>query len=187
MNNIAVFSTAFLPPIEYMKMIVQSEQIYMETHEHYQKQSYRNRCIIQTANGLFTMSIPVKHSSSKMLIREVEIDYKTTWQNRFWKALKTAYNTTPFFLYYSDCFEPFFAKKYDLLFDYNEQLLFLILKLLNLKKEIHYTDFYITEYENNILDLRHKIHPKKKADISIADVLFNYGNESLQILTTHKN
>ena len=98
----------------------------MESCEHYQKQSFRTRCAILTANGREVLSLPVVHRHDKEPIRETRIDYSTPWQRTLWRAIESAYGGSPFFLYYRDAIQPFFEKRFELLFDYN----FLIIKAL---------------------------------------------------------
>ena len=98
-----ILSTAYLPPIEYFAMILQSGAWKIENHEHYIKQSYRNRCNIITANGLLNLSIPVnKTDGNHTFIHDIRISYLSNWQSNHWRAIESAYNKSPFFLYYRD-------------------------------------------------------------------------------------
>ncbi|NDW10843.1 WbqC family protein [Dysgonomonas sp. 520] len=201
-------STAYLAPIEYYSKFLVSDKIYIEKHENYQKQSYRNRCTILSANGKMPLSVPVVHSSAlKCLTRDIRIADHGNWQHVHWNALVSAYNSTPFFEYYQDDFRPFYEKKYDFLFDFNEELQNLVLDLLDIDDvNIGYTDFYRKELDGADSDFRDTIHPKKDwqqldnefisvpyyqvfedrfgftPNLSIADLLFNMGNESQIIL-----
>ena len=81
-------------------------------HEHFVKQSIRNRCEIYGANGKLRLTIPKERKgSSKTIIKEIKISYKEDWQKLHWNAIKSAYNSSPFFEYYQDELEPFFKKK----------------------------------------------------------------------------
>ena len=46
-----LLSTAFCPPVEYFALLAKSPVVQLEAMESYQKQSYRNRCRIMSANG----------------------------------------------------------------------------------------------------------------------------------------
>src|SRR5574344_2417566 len=89
-----ILSTAYLPPIEYFAFINESEVFFLEGAEHYQKQSYRNRANIMTGNGVQSLIIPVVHQSSKMMIRDVRIDYKNDWQRQHWKTIESDRKST---------------------------------------------------------------------------------------------
>jgi len=193
-----LLSTAYLPPIEYFAFILQSGVCKIENHEHYIKQSYRNRCNIITANGLLNLSIPVnKVDGNHTLIKDIRISYLSNWQSNHWRAIESAYNKSPFFLYYRDELEKFYKQSYELLIDYNTELLRFILKKLGISSVINFTDDFlpIDQSEN---DERYSIHPKLSKgnviyphyyqvfeekngfipNVSIVDLLFNEGPES---------
>ncbi len=199
-------SSAYLAPVQYYSKFLDN-RIFIEQHENYLKQSYRNRCMIVSANGVMPLSIPVEHASgAKVLTKDIRIADHGNWQHLHWNAIVSAYNSTPFFEYYQDDFYSFYHKKYDFLFDLNEEILNLILKLLQIDQEISYTDKYKREVGEGELDFRESIHPKKdwsindpgfvpypyyqvfdqkfgfQLNMSIIDLLFNMGNESLVVL-----
>lgn len=199
-----VLSSAYLPPIEYFAYIIHADRVYIEQWDNYQKQSYRNRCSIITANGVMPLSIPViKHSNTKTPTKDIKIDYQKNWQHLHWNALVSSYGSSPFFEYYADELHPFYCKKYEFLFDFNEQLLHLVSSWLGLdNKKLLLTTQYHQNLPEETIDLREVIHPKRgrKTSVhpdyyqvfmpklgfipnqSIVDLIFNMGNESLLIL-----
>ena len=75
-NDTAVFSTAYLPPIEYFSYLNKYKVIRIDVFENYIKQTYRNRCCIYTTNGKLTLSIPVKKvDGNHTRVKDIEIDY----------------------------------------------------------------------------------------------------------------
>lgn len=205
-------SSAYLAPVEYYTKFLTEKTVFIEKHENYLKQSYRNRCTILSANGAIPLSIPVKHSlGEKTLIKDIRIADHGNWQHMHWNAIVSAYSSTPYFEYYQDDFAPFYHKKYSFLLDYNEELRILINKLLGIEKQnILYTELYKTDLEKYDLDFREIIHPKKDyrlldleffpqkyyqvfnqkfsfvENMSIIDLLFNMGNESILVLMNSK-
>ena len=163
-NNTAIFSTAYLPPLEYLLFFFRADKVYIEYHENYIKQTYRNRCVIPTANGLLPLSIPLKKGGLHHCpIHQIQIDYTQPWQRTHWRAIETAYNTSPFFLYYRDYFEVFYTQQnICTLFEYNMQLFNLILKLFGIEKHYSLTSEYIAVYDKETTDFRQIIHPKQK-------------------------
>lgn len=195
-----ILSTAYLPPVMYFQKIVQSEKIVIEQHEHFIKQTYRSRCHILGPNGLQVLSIPLVNTHTKTPIHEMRIAYKENWQKIHWRGIKTAYSNSPYFLYYADELVTFYDIRTEFLLDYNTALLKFMLKLLKVKREIVLTDKY---QEPGVFpnDLRNSISPKLEAvagfkpytqvfgekhgfvpNLSIIDLLFNKGPDSLEIL-----
>jgi WbqC-like protein len=203
MSKKIILTTAYLAPVQYFTKFVEYDKVIIEAHENFIKQTYRNRCKLYGANGELSLIIPVKKSNSKTKIKELLIDYDTNWRKLHWKSIESAYNSSPFFEYYIDDFLPFFTKKYKYLFDFNTELLNMILEILDISTKIEFTDtFFNNEYEMD--DFRELIHPKKGGldqnfkvieytqvfqskygfipNLSIIDLIFNEGPNSSIIL-----
>ena len=159
-----VLSTAYLPSVQYFQQINKAETIYIEKHENFVKQSYRNRCNVFGANGVLALSIPVIHASDKELITEKKISYSENWQQQHWRTIESAYRNSPYFIYYADALKPFYEKKYEFLFDYNLELLKFLLNNFKIKTEIKFTE----TFDKSILleDYRYSISPKNKIEES---------------------
>ncbi|NOX48039.1 MAG: WbqC family protein [Chlorobi bacterium] len=204
MSSKAVFSTAYLAPIEYFATLIKYQEIFVEQGEHYVKQTYRNRCLIYTANGLFPLSIPVKKvNGNHTKVKDVEISYFENWQRHHWRSIVSAYNQSPFFLYYRDDLEGFYSRQFKYLLDFNTQLIKVLLDALGLEKELAIPEKYIENNDPDYLDLRNQFDPKKKnanvrfpkyiqvfaekhgfiPNLSIIDLLFNEGPNALGYLT----
>lgn len=194
-----LLSIAYLAPVEYYTVLANSKNVLLEQHEYYQKQTYRSRCKISTANGIMDLSIPVD-KSGKEIIRDVKISEHSDWQTHHWRSIESAYNSSPFFEYYSDDLKPFFEKKWVFLWDFNIEIQQTICKLLEIEPNIATTGKYEMP-ATNLQDLRDRIHPKKEAVIetkpyyqvfeqkfgfvphlSVIDLLFNMGNEAQLII-----
>lgn len=180
----------------------QYTDVYLETAENYLKQTYRNRCTIAGANGALPLSIPIeKPTTLKCPTRDIRISNHGNWRHLHWNAILSAYNMSPFFEYYQDDFIPFYEKGYNFLFDFNEQLRQLICGLLDLHPNIHYTEVYAKEVENDFREIIRPKHPREdkafrpKAyyqvflnklgflpNLSIIDLLFNMGPEGILVL-----
>ena len=190
----------YLPSLEYFCALLKNDIIVIEAHEYFEKQSYRNRCKILTTNKVDDLTVPVKNGNTKILIKDLRIDYHQDWTRRHWGAIHSAYGKSPFFEFYADYFKKILDKKPDFLFDFNLDLLTICLKLLRLEKTIIFTEEYEKDVEN---DFRGQIHPKKtyqenqlyqpvkyrqnfgnefEPNLSILDLLFCQGNQSLKIL-----
>lgn len=203
--NTAYLSTAYLAPVQYYCKLLEFPAIKIEREENYLKQTYRNRCVIAAANGTLPLSIPIeKPETIKCRTKDIRISDHGNWRHLHWNGLVSAYGTSPFFEYYQDDFAPFYEKKYDFLFDFNEELRTLICSLLDIEAQIDYTDLFEPGVNN---DFRESISPKVKTadpdfqpvpyyqvfkekfgflpNLSIVDLLFNMGPEGLLVL--HKS
>ena len=121
-----------------------AEQVMIERFETYPKQTCRNRCYIYGPNGLQTLSIPViKVNGNHTLTKDIRIATSTPWQRLHLRSIETAYNNSPFFLYYKDEFEKVFEKQFDFLLDLNTHLLEILLSILRIEKKIGFTDHFL--------------------------------------------
>lgn len=200
-------SSAYLAPVEYYTKLATYDKIYVEQHDHYMKQTYRNRCTIAAPDGELPLSIPtVKPDTPKCPMKDIRISDHGNWRHLHWNAIESAYNSTPFFEYYKDDFRPFYEKKYEFLIDFNEELCRMICELIGLHPNMERTEAYKTNFTSDETDFRERIHPKKDfhiedpefvakpyyqvfeqklgfiPNLSIIDLLFNMGPESLLLL-----
>ena len=194
--NTILLSTAYLPNIHYLSQMLKHEVIVLEKHEHFVKQTYRNRCEILTSNGKLNLSIPLVKQTDKELISDKKISYAEDWQKQHWRAITSAYKNSPYFEFFEEEFKPFYENQFEYLFDYNTQLLHAILHILRVKKQIEWTtqfELNPTQYPdlrtlsdlNNSNDFMAKSYYQVFADkkgftpnLSCLDALFNVGLET---------
>ncbi|MGM0552032.1 MAG: WbqC family protein [Bacteroidota bacterium] len=198
-----LLTTAYWGPVQYYAKVVQHDEVWIEQDEHYNKQSYRTRCTIYGANGPLNLSVPVKKPSSKAHIKEVTIDYDTAWRKMHWKSIESAYRSSAFFEFFEDELRPFYEAKYTYLLDFNGYLHEWVCQQLGIDATLHaHTDFAATQ---GFADFRQTLHPKVDwhldrqfspaayfqvfsekegfiPNLSILDLLFNEGPNSLQVL-----
>ncbi len=156
-----LLSTAYLPPVEYMAAFLAGE-VHIEQCENFIKQTYRNRAIVPSVSGAQVLSVPVSRQHvHNCPITGVTIDYTQSWQREHWRTLETVYNASPFFLYYKDYLYPFYHQTdIQYLFDFNNRMLQVLLKLLKIKCEYSFTTDYMPVAEC-FFDARNVINPKK--------------------------
>ena len=202
-----ILPTAYFPPIFQWAKMIEAQDFLIENHEHFIKQSYRNRCEIYGANGKMNLIIPLKKWKNHSMIRDILISYEENWQKLHWKSIESAYRASPYFEFYEEDLQPFFTKKtFKYLVDFNEVTIELIKQLLKLSFARNITNEF-DEVETD-KDWRKIIHPKnnlmytmveypkyiqvfedKKGfipNLSILDLLFNLGPESSTYLKSIK-
>lgn len=200
-----ILSTAYLAPVHYYARLYAAREAVVDVHEHYVKQTYRNRCCIATPQGPLALTVPVvRNKNSRGDICEVEVSSHGNWRHLHWNALVSAYESSPFFEYYADDFKRVLNTNFRLLTDLNRAFHELIVELLALDCRVRESTAYQIAAPGD-LDLREVISPKAPSDadaafrpvpyyqvfaartgflpnLSIADLLFNMGPESRLIL-----
>ncbi len=117
-----ILPTAYLPPKSYMQALM-SEPASIEQMETFEKQTFRNRCLIRDAKGeLVRLTVPVEKVEHKQLTRDIQISYRTRWQHQHWITLVSTYQHTPYFRYFADYLKPFYEKEYKWLLDLNDEM-----------------------------------------------------------------
>lgn len=187
----------------YWNLLLKSKEIYIDSHEHYVRRSYRNRTHILGANGLLRLSIPLESGKSQhAAMKDVRISYNERWQELHWHSMVSAYSRSPYFDYYEDHLKKFYEQKFELLIDYNFQFMLTIASILKVDLSVKFTEKYFSKDEFFGTDYRSFILPNKKseinfsaypqvfsdrfpfeADLSILDVLFNKGTTSVEYLS----
>lgn len=197
----ALLQSTYFGPVQWYQKLYRYDSILIEQHDTYQKQTFRNRCVIATANGLQALTVPVEAPGERCAMKEVRISDHNQWRRVHWNALQSAYSESPFFEYYQDDIRPFFEKKYDYLIDFNEAIRQKICELIDIEPKVEYTKEFISSTPSTIADYReviHAKHPQPDADftptrywqvferkhgfqpnLSILDLLFNMGTESV--------
>lgn len=201
-NCCSLFSTAYFPPVSYVAALLQSNSIVVEQYETFPKQTYRNRTVIATANGLLALTVPVvRTNGNHTYTKDMAICYNENWALKHWRAIESAYNSSPYFLYYKDEVEVILNKQHATLIDLNMDILTFVFKKLKVKKEVILSDDYISQIGEGTIDYRNHFSTKNKellslpeynqvfedrygfqSDISILDLIFNLGPDSLGYL-----
>lgn len=206
--KVARIELHYLPSLEYLCAIYPFDEIQLEKHEHYVKQSFRNRCYINTSQGIQKLIVPLREKHGKISVHEIKIDHQQKWQNNHWRSIESAYRNAPYFEYYSDNLKKIIYETHELLFDLNMNLLSFCLRSIDLSRHLTSTDIFEKQLETYISDLRGKITPKKNFEyrpfyqptsyqqvfgntfvnnLSFLDLLFCEGPNSLRIIQSSKS
>ncbi|MFH0889152.1 MAG: WbqC family protein [Planctomycetota bacterium] len=196
-----------------------------------------NRNRIRTSNNWIWLTVPVKTKNKfYQSIIETEIDNTTPWSRKHLKSIERNYHQTPYFHKYADFFYQIYQKKWDLLTQLNEAIIFYIIEALGIKVKISRASQlelnYCSKQNDSILsnnsatdliieicqklnsnsylhgkhghdyldknkieqyniksyyqDFRHPLYKQTYEpfipELSVIDLLFNYGDRSLEII-----
>ena len=113
----ALLSTTYFGPVQWYQKLCRYDSVLIERCDTYRKQTYRNRCVIATANGMQALTVPVERTDGgqRLLTRDVRISDHGNWRHLHWHALMSAYSESPFFEYYADDLRPFFERRWQYL------------------------------------------------------------------------
>ena len=168
----ALLSTTYFGPVQWYQKLYRADDVQIEACESFQKQTYRNRCLIATTQGVQALTVPVRIEGSS-LITNSRISDHGNWRHLHWNALKSAYGESPFFEYYEDDLRPFFLPDWEFLFDFNEAIRQKMCELLDIHPNVHYTESFTSPLDisrtshlvprTSHLDYRYAIQPKHPA------------------------
>lgn len=199
-----VLSSSYFPPVSWFSVTHRADSIIIDIHEHYTKQTWRNRCRIAGANGPLDLIIPVRTLGNHTPMKDVRIDYQSNWQRVHWHAIRSGYGKSAYFEYYADRFAPLFENKPEFLIDWNEkstQILSSALKLKttfsqsaayleNISRQEDYRLLLAPRADKSNLAFEHKeyiqVFQEKfgfQEDLSAIDLLFCTGPDSRSYLT----
>lgn len=198
----ALLSTTYFGPVQWYQKLYRAESVQIERWESFQKQTYRNRCIIATTNGPQALTVPIERQFTINCIKDIRISDHGNWRHLHWNALQSAYGESPFFDYYQDDIRPFFEQRWDYLLDFNEAIREKMCELLDIQPKVDYSkEFTVYSLSSCVPDYRMVIRPKNPEpdpdftpkryyqvyeqkhgflpNLSILDLLFNMGPESI--------
>jgi hypothetical protein len=195
-----IFQPTYFSPIYQFQALAQADEAIFEVFDNYQKQSYRNRLKIYSANGILTLSIPIKHNNGKrQLTRDAKIENSFKWQKNHFNSIKTAYQSSPYFEFYEDDIAPFYEEPQKYLLDFLLKTQELTLEMLQTDMQIGHTNEYMDYAKDTdarslanaklkrifpqikykqVFEIKHGFIPH----LSILDLLFNEGPNALSLL-----
>ncbi len=204
-----IIPTAYLGPVQLYAHIYAADRIVEDRHEHFLKQTYRNRCYIASPTGPLALTVPiVRDNASHTPVRDIRLSDHGNWRHQHFTALVSAYENSPYFFYYADDFAALYEKPFTFLADFNEAFHQTILQLLALDCPVEQSAAYVETArfgDERVTDLRSVLSPKQPLaadpsflpepywqvfqqhtgflpNLSIIDLLSSMGPESRMVL-----
>ncbi len=202
-----ILPSAYLAPISHYSLLASHEVVWTEVCDTYSRETLRNRCVIASSGGRQTLSVPVEKPTGKTMTKDVRVSEHGHWRHVHWNALRSAYGRSPYFEYYADLIEPLYSRRWTFLVDLNEAMQLTLCHLLGLTPTVHRTLTYahhppmhdyrslVSPLSSHSLNLSsvlpHETAPYPQVfashhgflpGLSIVDLLFNMGPESLTLL-----
>lgn len=155
MMKIIVSPIVPFPNIYWWSLAINADTILLDQTEHFEKMSLRNRYLVSGSGGLNTLSIPIAEGrQQRKPMNEVMIDYKNDWQKQHWRTLQSVYNRSPYFEFFNQDIQSLYLQKFDMLIDFNEASIQLMVRLLNIKLHLSKAEFYQKNYPETVDDIR---------------------------------
>ena len=227
---IGILQPGYLPWLGFFEQMYKSDVFVIYDDVQYDKEGWRNRNRIKTANGMQWLTIPVNVKFEQHpLIYEVKIDNTSNWRKKHLSSINQNYSKARFFREYFSIFEEAYSKEWEYLIDINmnftlklaERLgmeskkvvrsstlniegdrigrLVKICKLFNadmfyegisgknyLDEKCFVDEGIRIEYQDYKHPIYHQLYGAFVPYLSVVDLLFNCGDESLSILANMK-
>ena len=191
----------YFPNIAHFVALIKSKEVVFEVCDNYQKQTYRNRSDIYSANGKLSLSVPVSYTQKlRQKTKDVLISSVDDWQSKHLKSFDSAYRMSPFYEFYIDDLMPIFKTEFKYLLDLNLKCFELLTKALELEISTRLSEDF-TIPDNSSYDFRNLVNTKKNNafqfnkytqvftekhgyinNLSILDLLFNEGPNAVNYL-----
>jgi len=198
-NHTIILPVGYFAPVSYFAMRKQYDCV-LQVHENYQKRTIRNRAVISSANGPVTLSVPLMKGKTKLPISKVQISYHEAWHRNHLKTIRSAYATSPYFEFYYDKIEDVLSTKPQGLLELYDAIDKICCNILDIEMMKHTAAFRQENVSN--IDIAHdsKVYSVEESgyeqvfgskfpflpDLSIMDLFFNLGPESITYLKNLK-
>lgn len=165
-----LLSSTFFGPVQWYSHLHRAERALIEHCDSYQKQTYRNRCLIAATGGVQALTVPVERPDGGRhgtLMKDLLISDHGDWRRLHRNALASAYGESPFFEYYADDILPFFEPRWKYLYDLNMESCLTVCRLLDIRPDVSLTTEFTPPADGHLIisgrpytDLREAIRPK---------------------------
>ncbi len=183
-----ILPAVYLGNLSYFETVANCPLLLLDGEERYEKQTFRSRCTILSANGLQNLVIPVIRTNGKDTgMKDVRISYVENWQKDHLKAIESAYRKAPFYDYYAKEIATILSTRYEKLIDLNLAITQLLVKIMGWRTRVELA----ATHQSSSIETKRLVHPKTcppstkkpyhqifgshqfEANLSLIDWLFN--------------
>lgn len=133
---IGILQPGYLPWLGFFEQLHRSDVFVIYDDVQYDKNGWRNRNRIKTANGPQWLTVPVSVDySTRPPIHTVRINNDTDWRRKHLLSIRQNYSQALFFRDYIGVFEEIFSRPWDLLADLDLHLIVTLAGLLGMENK----------------------------------------------------
>ncbi len=160
MNDTLLIEPHYFPSVAYLALLSKYPKVVLEVHEHYPKQTYRNRCYVRGPNRIQLLTVPVRKAKGKVPTHAVQINHDEPWAAHHWRTLQSAYGNAPFFDFFAADFHDMFKRKNQYLVDLSVAILTKCLEILQLEvRSLTLSQTYHADVPVGFFDARSTLLP----------------------------
>ena len=193
-----VFPTAYFGSIAYFRELARFDEVIIEIHEHFPKQTLRNRCEILGAQGVIRLTLPVsKPNGTKTPTYAIACSDQEDWKTIHLRTITTAYAAAPYFEHYISDIRALLETPTNSLIELNLRITQFLLSTWGINTKLKLSSEYVaqpiidfrnTHFElnsQNILfytQISYNTHQVFNPSLSVLDLLFCEGPMGRRII-----
>lgn len=131
--KIGILQPGYLPWLGFFEQMYRSDIFVIYDDVQYDKNGWRNRNRIKTANGIQWLTVPVMFKFGEaQKVNEILIDNKSHWRKKHLLSIAHSYSKTPFFKEYIGLFQDTYSREWEYLIDLDLHFILKIREFLGL-------------------------------------------------------
>ncbi len=134
---VTIHQPNYHPWLGFFSKIKHSDIFVLLDNVKYSKNGFINRNKIRTRDGWCYLTIPIGKKFYNSKIMDVELPERTFWQEEHWQSIETNYKKAEYFLSYSDFFRNIYSKKFEYLWQINQEIILYLIKCFGIEVEIY--------------------------------------------------
>lgn len=139
-RTVGILQPGYLPWLGFFEQVYRSDIFVFYDDVQYDKEGWRNRNRIKTAQGIHWLSVPVQTKGRELqTVRDAEIDNRTDWRSKHLISLQQNYAKAPFYAQYADFLNSVYTREWRWLIDLDMELIHGITKFLGMERDFRFS------------------------------------------------